>query len=348
MAQAQSLSELKAANAEAEAAAEDENVTDEVEEDSLPQEDESEAEDGAVEETTEEPDEVAETETEDAETTDTEDWMQGDEPTSQAEKKFTDGDIGKAKAKLKAKLADRNSEIERLQAELDAAKTSRPKAEGLAEPKPEDFEEADDPDREYLKAYAQWSNKQAMAEAQAAQASEATARQQKQQALEIAKSVDQHYERALELSTSSGISAEQYQNADRVFREMIDSIYPQAGDAIAEALIANMGKGSEKVVYNLGINQTKRAELKALLEADKNGLKAAVYLGKLTEQLTAPTKRKTAAPTPAKAIKGDATENASLKALKKRYDAAHKAGNKQEAFNLRREGRKAGANVNDW
>ena len=228
------------------------------------------------------------------------------------------------------------------------AAKSRPKAEGLVEPKPEDFEDADDPDREYLKAYAVWSNKSVQAEAQAQSASEATARQQQAQQLEIAKSVDQHYERAVELSTKSGISAEQYHNADLVFRQMIESIYPQAGDAIAEALISNMGNGSEKVVFNIGINDTRRAELKALLEADKAGLKASVYLGKLTEQLNAPTKRKTSAPKPAPANKGDATENASMKALKKKYDAAHKSGNDQEAFNLRRKTRAAGANVNEW
>ena len=345
---AQTLEELKAANAEAEAAAEDENATDETEADDSPQEEETEEENEAVEETTEEPDEDAETETEDTEETDTDDWMQSDTPKSQAEKKFTDGDIGKAKAKLKAKLVNRDSEIEKLKAELEAAKTSRPKAEGLVKPKRDDFEDSEDPDEAFVEALADWKVKTAQAELQATQASEATARQRKEQALEIASSVDQHYERAAELSAKSGISAEQYQSADGVFREMIESVYPQAGDAIADALISNMGKGSEKVVYNLGINQTKRAELKALLEADKNGLKASIYLGKLTEQLSAPNKRKTQAPTPAKAIKGDAIENASLKVLKKKYNAAHKTGNAQAAFDVKREAKKAGADTSNW
>lgn len=345
---AQTLEELKAANAEAEAAAEDENVSEEIEDESSPQEEESQDETETVEEEADSTEEVAETEAESAEESDAEDWMQSDEPKSQAEKKFTDGDIGKAKAKLKAKLADRNSEIEKLKAELEAAKASSPKTDKLVKPKREDFYESEDPDGDYMDALTDYKIQVNQAEQQARSASEATARQQQEQALEIAKSVDQHYERAVELSAKSGISAEQYQSADRVFREMVESIYPQAGDAIADALISNMGKGSEKVVYNLGVNATKRAELKALLEADKAGLKASIYLGKLTEQLASPSKRKTNAPAPAKTTKGDATENASLKALKKKYDAAHKSGNDQEAFNLRRKARAKGANVNEW
>ena len=341
------LDELKAANAEQEAAAEVENVAEELDTESPPQADEVEEDAETVEDELEETTEDAESEEEETGEDDTEDWMQSDSHESQAEKKFTDGDIGKAKAKLRAKLEKRHEdEVEKLRAELEALKGGK-RAEPLAKPKREDFYDEDDPDEAYFDALTDWKLKTHQAEVKAeTQSAELTRKQQEVQQA-TAKAVDQHYERAVGLSAKSGISAELYQSADYKVRQMVESLYPGAGDNITDALIASMGDGSEKVMYNLGINESRLGELRTRLEQDKNGIKAAIFLGQLNERLSAPQKRKTNAPKPAADAHGD-VQAINQKALKKKYDAASKSGNTQAAFDARREARKAGVDTSNW
>jgi len=166
--------------------------------------------------------------------------------------------------------------------------------------------------------------------------------------------VDKHYERAVKLSEESGITAEMYQNADFRLRSMVESVFNPdrsndgAGDAIVDALIANLGDGSEKVMYNLGVNSSRLQELKTRFENDRSGVSASIYIGQLNAELSAPKKRKTNSPKPAPNVKGDKHEKAQTKAYKKAYDDADKKGDTQARFNARREARKAGVDTSNW
>jgi len=223
-----------------------------------------------------------------------------------------------------------------------------PKSEKLVKPKREDFYESDDPDEAYTDALLDWKINENNAKNQANQAGEATASNQREQAESISKAVDQHYEDAVILAEKSGISADAYHAADLTVRRMFESIFPEAGDAVMDGLIANLGKGSDKVMFNIGVNATRRAELKEILLSDKTGLKAMGYLGNLNGELNAPSKRKTNAPKPAANANGDANTSNKFSAAKKKYDAAHKGGNAQEAFTLKRAAKKAGCDTSQW
>lgn len=339
---AQTLEELKAENAKEEAEAalsSDQNVEDD------PQE-EVEANDEAVETEAEESEEVAETESEEAEEVETEAWMQGDEPGSQdVEKKYTGADIGKAKQKFKAKLEKKhNEETERLQARINELEASQATSKVLNKPSRDDFDDED----AYLDAYYDWKAEKQSA-AHAAKAKEADQlRQAKEYKNRVSTGVDQHYERAVELSEKSGISPELYQSADLMVRQAVESVFPEAGDAITDAMIANLGSGSEKVFYHLGVNSTKREEFKNLLKSDSSGMKAAMFLGTLKSDLEKPSKRKTNAPKPSPNIESEVPGGDVAKKFKRQYQKADKDGDVQARFNARRQARAAGVDVSDW
>lgn len=346
------LKELKAQNAadaEENANQTDENTT-EVEDETTSQvvEDETEI---VADGDTEEPNDGREPDSEGADDPDAEDWMNGDEPDSQADKKYSGTDIGNAKAKLRAKLEKKfDGETEKLQARIAELESVQQGAQpsGLERPKRDDFVDSDEPDEAYFEALTDWKLEKQKASQAAENATVETQRNQQANALKISQGVDAHYERAAELSEKSDIKPEAYQAADMAFRQAVDSVFPQAGDAIADGLISMLGKGSEKVMFSLGVNSQKRSEFISRLKEDPNGLKAMAYLGELKAELNAPKKRKSTAPQPAADTKGDASESSNIKALKKKYAAASKSGNQQEAFNIRMKGRAAGANVNEW
>ena len=321
------LEELKAENAAIEAA----------ENESAPQADESEVvEDVAATEAEEEPEDLAETEGEPEAESEVEGWMQSEADNSQDDNAVPVAAHIKMRSKLKGKIQDRDTEIEDLKAQLAAKPQAQPVTAPTVRPKRDDFFEADEPDDAYDDAMFAWRNNQ--------QAStKAINDQQAQQQTVIANintSVDEHYNRAATLAADNNIKPEVYQQSDAVVRNAI-------GEDITNALIANMGAGSEKVMFNLGRNPVKLAELQKAMADDPNGLKAMMLLGKMSADLM-PKKRKTMAPRPATNIKGDASPNSSHKALKKKYDAAHKAGNQQEAYDVKKQAKQAGASTREW
>lgn len=321
------LAELKAENAAIEAA----------ENDPAPQAEENEVvEDEAAPEANEEPEDLAETEGEPEAEPEAEGWMQSEADNSQDDSAVPVAAHIKMRSKLKGKIQDRDTEIEELRAQLAAKPQAQLVAAPTGRPKRDDFFEADDPDESYDDAMFAWRNNQ--------QAStNAINDQQAQQKAFISKinaSVDEHYNRAATLAADNNIKPEVYQQSDAVVRNAI-------GEDLTNALIANMGVGSEKVMFNLGRNPTKLAELQKAMTDDPNGLQAMMLLGKMSADLM-PKKRKSMAPRPATNIKGDANPNSSHKALKKQYDAAHKAGNQQEAFDVKRKAKQAGAATREW
>ena len=106
-----------------------------------------------------------------------------------------------------------------------------------------------------------------------------------------------------------------------------------------------MGEGSEKVMYALGRSPQKREILKAKLLADPTGLSASVYLGQLSGEITKPAKKTTQAPAPAKRATGGNSGGSAEDALKRKYKAE---SDTQKRFNIRREAKLAGYNVDTW
>ena len=340
------LEQLKAENAALEAANEEETTTPPQE---VAEETEVIPEVEAVEVEEEESGEVAEPNEDETADTETEDWMQSGDTEPQADKKFTDGDIGAAKAKLRAKLERKHdTETDDLKAEIERLKNNQGTAPVKARPTREQFVDANDPDEAYVDAFTDWKLEQNAAK-QAASTTQAEVKQRQQdRQVQISKGVDQHYERAAQLSNDSGITPEAYQAADLVVRQAVESVFPDGGDAITDALLASIGPGSEKVAFNLGVNAQKRGEFIQLLRDDPSGIKAGIFLGKQSEKLNAPSKRKTNAPKPAATISGDAKTSSKTSAAKKKYDAAHSKGNTSEAFNIKRAAKAAGADTKTW
>lgn len=281
---------------------------------------------------------------------DAEDWMKGDEPESQgAEKKFTDHDVAAAKKPLRAKVQAKDAEIDELRKQIDALKNQQHQAPQVgAKPTREQFYDQDDPDEAYSIALGRWTFNAEAAQQRAQQQKLEQERAQLEQAQAVKASVDQHFARAEKLIEQSGIAPELYQAADGQVRSAIEEVFPEGGDHVTDFLIAQLGEGSERVMYNLGVNTARRNELIRLLKDDSRGLKAAVFLGKLAAELTAPAKRKSSAPPPASQAKGDESTAETGGKLQRQYKEAHAKGNAQAAFDAKQKAKAAGINTNSW
>lgn len=329
----QTLEELKAENAKLEDAEAEES----------PQDESVDAEEEAAEVVEEESEDLAESDDEDDTDTEVEGWMQSEDETSQDDSEESDDSAiwatvrKKYKAKSEKEKAAHNEELERLKAEVEALKTQKSTVEApSSKPKRDDFLDADDPDEAYVDAMFDWRNGQQDVKRQNA---EQQANQQKAQD-DINSSVDQHYDRAAKLAKANKIEPAVYQQADAVVRGLL-------GEDITNAIISKMGEGSEKVMFNLGRNPRKLAELQGALTQDQTGLKAMMMLGKMSAELTLQ-KRKTNAPAPAKSVKGGSKVSNSEKKLKEAYDKAHNSHNTGEAFKVKQAAKAAGHNTRNW
>lgn len=346
-AQVQTLDELKDSNEEGAEEKEIESVDETVIED----------EEGAQDtENVDESDDKTETDTEastedETDSDDNTDWMKSDDESD--DKKFTDADIGRAKAKFKAKLEKQHkSEVDTLKAENEALKkASSTTVTDIKMPSRDDYLDEDEPDTAFMIALAKYNQDVANAESQAALQSNQLKEQQAAQNIKIKQGVDEHYERVVTLAEKSGISDEQYRGAELQVRQLVDDLYPDAGDALVDAFIAKVGVGSEKVFYNLGVNTKKRMQFKAALENDPTGIEASMFLGELKSTLNTPNKRKSNAPEPAAEMKADKHENSSTKGLRREYEKASESRDMQAMFNIRRKAKAAGISkkeINKW
>lgn len=337
----QTLEELRAENAAAEASA-----------NAVPQAAGPEAKDEAAAGTNTTDDLAEGDEGDEGQQAEPEDWMKGDDQESQKAgdppKEFTHKDIAAAKVKLKATIDLQRSELEELKAQLEAQR-SKSVPQPSARPKREDFYEHDDPDDAYAEALMEWKLDSAVAQKTAANQQYEQQRKQLEVRQKTEAAVEQHYERAAELSATSGIPPELYRSADLRVREAIQGVYGgESGEHVTNALIAKLGEGSEKVMYKLGISQKALSELTAKLRDDPDGLQAAIYLGKLSAELSAPARKKSNAPAPATDVQGNANTTDAGKGLQRKYQEAHKRGDVQAAFSVRREAKAAGINTNSW
>lgn len=337
---AQTLEELKAENAKAEEKVQEKTETPVTETE----------EEAAEEEELETEEQAAESDEEESEETEVESWMLTEEQTSEGDDaKFTGGDIAAAKRKLKAKLGKKDDEVEALKAEIERLKNGSSKPQPAAI-NPSESEMPMEEDYEFDKvkykaAMTAWvTSKVNAGNAASNQASQQTQTQAENKRVLDSK-VDEHYQRAAILIKESGIDEEKYQNADLVVRQAVESVLPQNGDQITDYLISKLGKGSEKVIYFLGNNAAKRAEFVETFRSDPNGIDAAIMLGELKKDVTAPKKRVSKAPAPASQAKGESGSETASK-LKKQYE---KAGDDvQTRIDLKRKAKAQGHDVSTW
>lgn len=289
----------------------------------------------------------AETDSNETETPDIESWMVDEEDSNEeTEKQFSGNDIANAKHKLKAKLDKRhNAEVEELKAQIKSLE-SKPVQNVSGRPNREDFYEHDDPDTAYEDALYEWRLNQEMANRQ----KEIQAKQVEEYKDKTEKALDAHYERANEFVNKYSISPESYKQAEKTFRESIDNVMPNRGDAVADHLISMISGGSERVAYAVGINANKRAELQKSLLEDQTGMKAAIFLGKISQEVSNAARKPVKRNKPAARANGESKLSGSTleRNLKKKYEKAVSSGSMQGRLDARKEARAANIDVSKW
>ena len=264
-----------------------------------------------------------------------------DDPAStDSDKKFSDSDIAAVRRKLKAKLGEKDEELERLKLEVQALKqgTQRPAQDVGKVPTLEahDYDEG-----KYAAAMQVWVRDQVQG---ATKATELQTRQaQQQQALQS--QVESHYERAEKLVRERTIDPDLYHAADRSFRQTIESALPGQGDMVADQLIARLGEGSEKVTFYLGRNATEKETFSAKLREDPSGLSASMYLGRLLSKVSMPVQKTTKAPAPAARAEGGESSSTDASNLKRKYE---KATDVQDRIDIKRQAKRSGIDVKNW
>jgi hypothetical protein len=202
-----------------------------------------------------------------------------------------------------------------------------------------------DSDDLYEDAMDKWEEEKTTATFQTLETKRDVTAQQQQRQQALHNDVEAHYERAQELVTKHSINPDVYQKADATVRQSIESVAPGQGEVIVNQLISLVGEGSEKVMYHLGVNKAALNELRAILQDDPTGLRAAAFIGQKKAEITGPKHKLTSAPKPAAKING---ETVKASASKKAYDKAHKEGRGQDAYNIKSEAKRSGTDTNGW
>lgn len=277
-------------------------------------------------------------------------WMQTESETSETVPVSV---LAKTRSKLKAKVSERDDEISKLRQELEQLKngSAQPqKAVSNELPPRPTREQFDWDDDAYDQAVDEWQLKQFEAIQQSKQQESNVAKQQQEVQDRINQATESHYQRAEKLVESGVISSDAYLKADTAVRKSLDDLYQGQGDQVTDAMIMqlnSLGEGSEKVMYYLGQNPSALKTLKEKLQSDPTSMQAMLYLGTLQSKVTsAPTKKTTSAPKPGTQLSG--SKSTRVNSAQKKYQAAHKSGNTQLAFNIKREARQAGVDTSNW
>jgi hypothetical protein len=278
---------------------------------------------------------------------DGEEWLKADEPAAQAVPVAKHVEM---KHKLRARLDEKDSELELLRKEIDALKSGvvpqAPQAAAIKVPKLSEYDFDEDA---YAEAMADYQSKLIDAKLNGSLNNQRQAEAQAEANRRLEAGLNEHYERAAKLIEAGAIDEQKYRNADARFRQELNVITNGNGDTVADQVILRIGNGSEKVVAHLGVNQAAMSEFKRLMIEDSTGLSAAVYLGGLKSKFASPTKNLSKAPAPDTPLKGDsAGVPASEAALLKKYRESSKAGDNQKAFDLKRAAKAKGINTSNW
>jgi hypothetical protein len=184
---------------------------------------------------------------------------------------------------------------------------------------------------------------------QAAEARKAQAQQEQAQAAEyVSAEIDKHYERAAELIGTGKITEDRFKTAEATVLNRLDANFPGMGKAVIDTFIADLGKGSEKVIFHLGTNAAAMQAFEDALKSDKrkSGLKAFGVLVSLRDRFESkPVVRPTPAPKPDTPLVGKAS---SFGAEQKAYEKAHASGDAEKAFDIKMAARAKGINTSKW
>ena len=253
----------------------------------------------------------------------------------------------KVKHKLKAKLGEKDELIAELKGKVAQLSTQQPVAPmELNPPKrprssdfgtDDEFETAmdsyEDQNREYMAQFASHNTVQ-------------TQKVQRQEE-ETTKAVDDHYTRAEKLVQENSINPDVFQKTDLMVKSIIESVLPKAGEQVFNHLVTLVGEGSEKTMFYLGRNKAAQHEFHSLLAQDKTGLKAALYLGRITERIGGAKNQSSRSPKPATNLQGDVNQSPKGNALYRKWQNAS-GKDPQKAYNLKKEAKAKGIDTSQW
>lgn len=273
-------------------------------------------------------------------------WMQADDKDSALDQMPVAAHL-KAKRRLKGKIDEKDGRITDLEAQIEALTKGKTAPAGLKPlPTIEDCE--GDPEKLQV-ALGQWVKAAVAAENSEVNTARAHSDQTAQETQGRETAVNEHYARSAKLQEGSTISSEVFDKAELKVRTALDEISPGNGDAIADHLIEIMGEGSEKVIYNLGVNPKKMAELQEEFKKDPRGYTAVAMVERIKASIAPIGKKQSRAPAPAKHLSGDQKPVAAgAKALKKQYDAAAKANDAQGRISAKRKAKREGVDTSGW
>ena len=289
------------------------------------------------------------------------DWMLSDDQASHTEAEKSDQSVPvqtliSVRRKLKGRVSERDGEIERLRSEIETLKAGTPRQAPVTDtpapaapprPRRDDFYSAADPDAAYEAALEQWHDKRLDQRLNHIQQSHQQQQQQSQQQQSMQRALDQHVDRAAAIIAEGHLSAEEWTDADDYVRRSVDSVRPGEGDIVVDNFISRLGKGSEKVMIALSRNQTFMEEFRQNLRDDPTGLSAMSYLGSLKArfEVAAKSPRSSRAPKPGTQLQGDSKTGGSEQ---RAYNAAHKAGDRQKAINIKMAAKRRGVDTSTW
>lgn len=238
------------------------------------------------------------------------------------------------------KLKERIKELEEGGAQkkvaLDLSKPVRPRRNTFKSD--DDYEDAMDEHEEKL---AQFIPKVAATEAN-------TAEQLQRRVKVVTDAVDGHIDRAAKLIEKHSIDPDVYSSAQDSVKQIIGSVKPGGEDHIFNEFIERLGEGSEKVMFYVGKNKKQLNEFERLFRSDPSGLSAAMFLAEKRNEIAGAKNLSSRSPKPSAKLRGGEAVKASESALKKKYDEAHKKGNNQEAFNIKRQAKGAKIDTSGW
>lgn len=317
------LEQLKAENAKLDTEAEDVTATEAEEVEESAEEDDGNTDGSAA------------GQSEGEQESESEDWMKDDDGASEGSDSVPLAALVKTRTKLKGTIKEQAGELERLRQEIESLKKApAPTAVpiNIKPPKLEDFGYDESRFAEAQTAYID-----AQINARLNQVSQRAEAQQQQ---EIAKqkldeALSGHYSRAETLVKATGISEADYQAADTKLRLAVDQVMPGKGDIVVDALLANLGDGSEKVGYWLGRNSSAREELQRKLVSDPSGLSTAMWLGMKLKELSPPKQLRSNAPKPNTQMTGDGNSKDPHKDLKAKLAKARAKGDMQAVIDTK-------------
>jgi len=247
------------------------------------------------------------------------------------------------KHKLKAQLRDVASENEQLKQRLAALDVPK-QEQKLTIPT---LASCDFDEDAYQQKMLEYSASLVSSKIQEFDSKKAESSKREQVNQQIGSEVDKHYERASELVASGVVTAENFQAAEMLVRKAIAESIGGDADFISDYLIANLGAGSEKVIYHLGINPQALSTLRSNLVSDPHGIRAAAFLGELKAKFNSASINKLSnAPKPDVALGG--TSSVQVGADHKAYKKAEGSGNLQQMISIKRAARTRGIDTTNW